>query len=98
MKRKQPLKRKNPARLAALRARQFGVQADLCRKLPCLLCGHPPPSDPAHVRSRGAGGLDRENVIPLCRACHDRQHLQGWRGRLDYAMGAARAFGMVAYP
>ena len=27
--------------------------------------------DPHHVRSRGAGGGDRENIVPLCRLHHD---------------------------
>ncbi len=36
------------------------------------------PVDPAHIRSRGAGGGDEpDNVIPLCRACHSEQHQMG---------------------
>ena len=41
--------------------------------MPCAACGKAPPSDPAHVRSRGAGGLDHANVVPLCRKCHIEQ-------------------------
>lgn len=37
------------------------------------------PSDPAHIRSRGAGGPDEEwNVIPFCRKHHTEQHKIGW--------------------
>lgn len=66
----------NEERLARLRAEQFGPQADLARTLPCCACGAPPPSDPAHVRSRGAGGKDAD-VVPLCRKHHDEQHQHG---------------------
>lgn len=31
-------------------------------------------SDPAHIKSVGSGGDDvEENVVPLCRACHQEQ-------------------------
>jgi hypothetical protein len=35
--------------------------------------------DVAHVKTRGAGGGDRNNVIPLCRLHHARQHRIGIR-------------------
>lgn len=95
MKRRKPLERRtklrpqNPKRLKARRAIQFGRQAELCRLLPCCACGFPPPSQPAHVRSRGAGGKD-EDTVPLCgtgmygnssrylrEGCHDKQHREG---------------------
>lgn len=31
----------------------------------------------AHVKSRGAGGADRNNVVPLCWLAHQSQHLLG---------------------
>ena len=31
----------------------------------------------AHINSRGAGGGDRGNAIPLCRLGHQAQHTQG---------------------
>lgn len=83
-KRNTPLKRKRSIRPVngrhrqARRERQFGPQSELARRSPCAACGSPPPSDPAHVRSRGAGGDDSQ-VIPLCRRCHIRQHARGWR-------------------
>lgn len=49
------------------------------RKRPCIVCRWPPPSDPSHIRSRGAGGHDLEhNVVPMCRGCHQRWHNRGW--------------------
>ncbi len=34
-------------------------------------------SDPHHVKSRGAGGPDAENMVPLCRAHHSELHQIG---------------------
>lgn len=48
------------------------------RLIPCVACGAQP-SDPAHIKSRGAGGGDEcWNVIPLCRGDHQAQHRMGW--------------------
>lgn len=92
LKRHTPLSPVNSKRRKARKATQFAAQAKLCRALPCAACGRPGPSDPAHVVSRGAGGGDRGNVIPLCKSdprtghegCHQAQHQRGW-GAL-YAM------------
>jgi len=73
---RRPMRRINRARLQARRARQFGQQAALARKLPCCSCGAPPPSDPSHLTSRGAGGVD-DCVVPQCRRCHDALHREG---------------------
>ncbi len=45
--------------------------------LACLQTGYKTHDrcDPAHVKSRGAGGHDRGNVVPLCRIHHTEQ---GW--------------------
>jgi hypothetical protein len=67
----------NTERRKRLHDEDFSVQADLCRTLPCCVCGAPKPSDPAHVRSRGAGGKDRDTV-PMCRAHHQDQHDHGF--------------------
>jgi len=83
LKRRKRLRRKkriapvNEDRRDRLRREAFGVQASFCRTLPCCVCEAPAPSDPAHVRSRGAGGRDRENVVPLCREHHVEQHSAG---------------------
>ena len=107
MKRHSPLERRTPierrARLpyqnrerrASTRAKAFGPQSELCRTLPCAACGDPPPSDPAHVRSRGAGGQDLDNVVPLCRADHIRQHAHGWSRVLPDARRIALDIGRL---
>lgn len=66
----------NRKRLARLRVLQFGAQAELCRAMPCCSCGAPPPSDPSHIKTRGAGGLD-DVTVPQCRRCHDRLGREG---------------------
>ncbi len=45
----------------------------------CIAGGYRNPdlSDPAHVKSRGAGGHDRGNTVPLCHAHHHEQHTIG---------------------
>lgn len=46
------------------------------RQKPCVVCGKH--SDPAHIKSRGAGGPDDpENLMPLCREHHTMQHAKG---------------------
>lgn len=48
------------------------------KKKPCLVCSTTP-SDPAHIKTRGAWGPDVvENVVPLCRFHHIEQHQIGW--------------------
>lgn len=88
------LRARNPERMAKRRADAFGPQAELCRALRCCVCGFPPPSDPEHVRTRGAGGKDRDTV-PLCRSCHDLRHAKGHAGPF-FVHGTARD-GLDAY-
>jgi hypothetical protein len=79
LRRKAWMRRSNHERRAALKAEQFGPCAVMARTLPCCVrtCDEPPPSEAAHVRSRGAGGRDRANVAPLCRDHHREQHTIG---------------------
>lgn len=74
-----PVRIKNKALLQAI------------RELPCTACGHPPPSDPCHCKSVGAGGSDTvDNVFPACRACHSLSHSIGlYRFSLKYGNFAA---------
>lgn len=65
------------------------------RKMPCLVCQRPGPSDPAHLRSadrqygkRQTGMAEKPDdkwVLPLCRTHHDEQHrrneLQWWASK-----------------
>lgn len=73
----------NTERAARRRAEAFGDLAEVARTMPCAACNAAAPSDPAHIRSRGAGGKGwtsdgRSNIIPLCRMCHTIQHSHGW--------------------
>jgi len=55
------------------------------RLLPCANCGAGG-SDPHHIISRGAGGVDvEENVLPLCRHCHSKIHSVGIRKFIEKA-------------
>jgi hypothetical protein len=49
------------------------------RKLPCFVCYKPGPSDPSHIRSRGAVGNVNTNwnVVAMCRKCHIEWHQMG---------------------
>ncbi len=67
-----PLNPYNRKRRKKLYEKNFGDYAAIIRAMPCCVCGRRPPSDPAHVRSRGAGGTKRD-LVPLCRRCHDEQ-------------------------
>lgn len=79
LRRKAWMRRVNPERAARRNAETFGECARMARLLPCAVCLRAPPSDPAHVLSRGAGGKDWANVAPLCRRHHDEQHQLGLR-------------------
>lgn len=63
--------------------RKMFENPDLLKKikaLPCAACGSSNLIDPAHIRSRGAGGDDYfYNVVPLCREHHTLQHAKGWQ-------------------
>jgi len=43
-----------------------------------------------HVKSRGAGGTDEGNGVPLCTMAHDVQHrgIKSFQERYDYDMVA----------
>jgi len=55
--------------------RQFGPKAEWIRTLSCAACKRDG-RDPAHMRSRGAGGTS-DHLVPLCRECHTEQHAKG---------------------
>jgi hypothetical protein len=90
----------NRVRLAKRRKLQFAEQSALARTLPCCSCGAPPPSDPSHLKTRGAGGLD-DCVVAQCRACHIALGNEGafsfWQKRgLDPAVILTRMRALVA--
>jgi len=79
IKRRKPLKRsalkRKPAKAKpwALPAYRVWVRAQ-----PCLCCtAQRTVTDAAHVVSRGAGGQDAGNLVPLCRYHHAAQHHWG---------------------
>lgn len=68
----------NRKRKAALRVEQFGEgYVNWLRDRACVACGTWP-TEPHHIRSRGAGGRESDQV-PLCRGCHDSGHGMGWK-------------------
>jgi len=77
--RKKAIRARNPKRAKVTQAEDFGPLADAVRRLPCCVRGcRRVGVDPAHVRSRGAGGaawieVDGGrvgNLAPLCRPHH----------------------------
>lgn len=96
--------------------RRVPAYVDWIRSLPCNCAGKlvEEPGDPfrmvilckrrveaAHIRSRGAGGDDRGNLIPLCGNHHGEQHAKGIRSfatkyRLDLAAEAQRLDALYA--
>lgn len=90
--RRTAIRPRNEERQAEMKPQQFGVQAEVCRHLPCCCC-FPEMyqdellamehwtaqriSDPHHSPSVGAGGLDH-NTSPVCRMHHDRIESPGW--------------------
>lgn len=51
---------------------------ELVRQMPCKACGKPPPNDPDHIKTRGAGGTDDlSNLQALCRIHHIERHTIG---------------------
>ena len=89
MKRSQPLNRTGRlARKRRLRARGKPRHAisgkpdeayrEWIRSLPCVVSGKRG-VEACHVRSRGAGGADRGNLVPLTPELHREQHAIGIR-------------------
>lgn len=72
---RRPLPRVNDERQSRRLVEQFGGEERLrwIHRQPCATCYARPPSDAAHVKTRAAGG-GPDDMIPLCRKCHRRQH------------------------
>lgn len=64
-----------------LKGRVNAAHKDFIRSLPCLICGAPPRSECAHVRSSMDGGTglkpSDKYTVPLCSRHHQRQHMVG---------------------
>jgi hypothetical protein len=68
---------RNHERSAAALDEDFGEEARTVRLMPCLVAGCAvQPCQPAHVKSRGAGG-GRFDIVPLCHVHHREQHDRG---------------------
>jgi 5-methylcytosine-specific restriction endonuclease McrA len=47
------------------------------RTLSCANCLWQGPNHAHHVKTRGSGGQDEGNLVPLCSTCHSRVHQVG---------------------
>jgi hypothetical protein len=61
--------------------RRATAHLQFLRSLPCLVCGRAPPNSAAHVRKGTDGAIAAKPSdkfgVPLCYACHMRQHEEG---------------------
>lgn len=65
-------------------------------RLECAACTSSPPSDMDHITTRGAGGDDSlENMMPLCRVCHQIRHKPGIVYMADHYPGYVDYMDMV---
>jgi hypothetical protein len=75
-----PKRKKQRPRFSHRRDQKFLA---FVRRLPCLIACRPPhvcrryegrqAVEPAHIKTRGSGGDDLGNVVPLCPRAHDEQ-------------------------
>lgn len=73
---RKPFPKQSPKRIAYMSsaARKEGVAHMLAVKaLPCICCGHPPPSHAHHVTGDKMPRNDMR-VLPLCHSCHQGDH------------------------
>lgn len=77
LQRRKRIKARNAARAKRARARDFGPRdrQEWVNGLPSVVSGRGP-CVPHHVRSRGAGGTDKE-IVPLTVAEHEEVHRIG---------------------
>jgi hypothetical protein len=98
---RKPIAKSNPARKRERFVSDFDSPEyrEMIVSLPCSLCGVVGFSDPAHIKSRGAGGK-ADVIAPLCRCrpaegiegCHRKfdTHNPEARSRESYLLGVAR--------
>lgn len=81
LKRKTPLRAKGGSRFhgRALPDYREWIRRQPCAVRGCTTSGVFSLITVAHVKSRGAGGGDRENIVPLCLLHHQYQHHIGIR-------------------
>jgi hypothetical protein len=106
--RKALIKNRGRSRFAKLRDPEY---VSAFPDFPCLLTGMVTrvgdlhrcrgPIEPAHVKSRGAGGADRGNIVALCHAAHMEQHTIGLRSfEVKYfgTLGVLKHYAEDVYP
>jgi hypothetical protein len=89
LERRTPLRARGRSRFPRFRDEQWCAYI---RSLPCLI-GHAceGPTEPDHVRTRGAGGVDIGNTWPACRKHHAERHRIGISSfELKYAINLAK--------
>lgn len=94
----EPVLFSDPAEIAATRAKTYGCEygehlREMGRQEGCVLCGRRwRRIELHHVRTRRRGG-QAEHQVPLCYECHQRGHIEGWKGRQEglYALAAELA-------
>lgn len=64
-----PIKKRGGSRFP--KRRDYDYQSWI-RQKPCIICGTTP-VDGAHVKTKGSGGDDVGNMVPLCRTHHMEQ-------------------------
>lgn len=72
-----PAKERRKERGKKRREEQFSIQDGYRAFIvdqPCMRCGKPGPSDPAHMRGVDLGGK-ADALLPLCRLCHTWQEV-----------------------
>lgn len=72
----------------------------IVRQETCCWCGSLPPNDPHHIYAKGMGGGSRldttENVVPLCRDCHQKHHNGNEPTRADLIHENAKRLGRTS--
>ena len=54
-------------------------RVEFVKRMGCCVCGKTP-CENAHIKSGGMGRkADYRDIIPLCTACHRKQHQHGWK-------------------
>lgn len=56
---------------------------EIIRRMACLTCYARRGDPPHHVKTRGSGGKDERNVVPLCWKCHSEVHTIGTKTFAD---------------
>jgi hypothetical protein len=68
-----PISKKRAAAMASKAWRDGIEHMARVKLLPCICCGHPPPSYAHHVTGDGMP-RNHMRVLPLCYACHQGPH------------------------